>query len=222
MLKIIHWPHPTLSTVAKPIHDFSPHLRTLIDEMFEAMKDANGIGLAAPQINRSIRLFVIEIPFVEYDDDYDDDEDEDEYEDALAPGEQPLLPNDELQTVDLEPPEEAAWWHNKKHVFINPTITKHSGKVKTLEGCLSLPNVTEEVVRHKTIWVSYLDQNGQPQEIEASGLFSICIQHELDHLDGKVFIQRLSRIKFQLLKHKILKAIEQENERENEQSQFAP
>ncbi len=198
MLTVLKWPHPTLSAVAKDVTEITPDLVSFIDDMFETMDKSNGIGLAAPQVDRSERFFTVHIPFVSPED-----------------MEEPL--DDEIEVDEYE--EEEQWWHNKDFVFINPVITKTKGKTKSREGCLSLPGVTEEISRHKEITCKFLDINGEEQEIEADGLFSICIQHELDHLDGRVFIQRLSRLKFQLMKKRIVKDREAEKANEPEDKQ---
>ena len=197
VLDILRWPHPILAKVAEPVTDFSQDLSALADEMFKAMDEAKGIGLAAPQVGKSIRMFIIHIPFSE------EDIDETNHTDSEISSSQ----EDDKKEVTLV----EEWWHNQDFVFINPQIISSSGKVVYNEGCLSLPGINEDVTRYENIKVKFFSLDGIEHTIEANDLFSVCIQHELDHLDGKVFIQRLSRLKFSLLKKRIIKEAEKSN-----------
>lgn len=94
-------------------------------------------------------------------------------------------------------------WHDKKFTFINPVITKKQGKFKFQEGCLSFPEIYEFVERSAEVWVTAKDENGKEFEVHATGLFAVCIQHEIDHVDGKVFIDRMSRLKSNMVKKKL-------------------
>jgi peptide deformylase len=104
---------------------------------------------------------------------------------------------------DDEDPEPREWWHDKRFTFINPVITKKAGKFKFQEGCLSFPEIFEFVERAAEVWVKAYDENGEAFEIHAEGLFAVCIQHELDHIDGVVFIDRMSRLKSNLVRKKV-------------------
>ncbi|MFM8270255.1 MAG: peptide deformylase, partial [Pseudomonadota bacterium] len=141
-----------------------PSLHQLLDEMAKTMYAADGIGLAAPQVGESLRLFVID----------------------LGPGEN--------RTAKLLE-------------FINPVLKNGEGSISFEEGCLSVPGVTEEVKRNETITVSYQDRNGKKLEMTAEGLLAVAIQHENDHLDGILFVEKLSPLKRRLLKKKLLKAV---------------
>ncbi len=104
-----------------------------------------------------------------------------------------------------ESTEEKKWWHNKRFTFINPTIKLKNGKNTYQEGCLSFPGMYEYVERAKTLTVEAQDENGKTFEVEADGLLAICLQHEIDHLDGIVFTQRMSRVKADMLLKKLSK-----------------
>ena len=161
LLPILCYPDPRLNKVAQPVTAVDDRLRALIDDMLETMYDANGIGLAATQIDVHQRLVVIDIS-----------EERD----------QPL-------------------------VLINPEITWMSDeRVKGDEGCLSVPGIYDGVERATAVKATALDRNGQTQNIEAEGLLAICIQHELDHLKGKVFVEYLSLLKQGRIKTKMIKA----------------
>ncbi|PUE20721.1 peptide deformylase [Limnohabitans sp. MMS-10A-160] len=161
LLPILCYPDPRLHKVAQPVAAVDDRLRALIDDMLETMYDANGIGLAATQIDVHQRLVVI---------------------DTSEERNQPL-------------------------VLINPEITWMSDeRVKGDEGCLSVPGIYDGVERATAVKVTALDRDGQTQNIEAEGLLAICIQHELDHLKGKVFVEYLSPLKQGRIKTKMVKA----------------
>jgi peptide deformylase len=101
------------------------------------------------------------------------------------------------------------YWHDKAYTFINPVITKRAGKISWQEGCLSFPEVYEFIDRSKEVWVDAIDEHGKPFSVHATGLFAVCLQHEIDHIDGIVFIDRMSRLKASLAKAKIQKRIQQ-------------
>ncbi len=96
-------------------------------------------------------------------------------------------------------------WHDKRWVLINPEIIKKSGKIRWQEGCLSFPEIFDFVDRAAEVWIKAFDENGKEYEIHANELFSVCIQHEIDHLDGVVFFQRMSRLKADIIKKKMLR-----------------
>ncbi|MFC5607258.1 peptide deformylase [Variovorax soli] len=157
---ILSYPDPRLHTVAKPVQAIDQRIKTLAADMLETMYAANGIGLAATQIDVHERVVVI-----------DTSEERDE----------PL-------------------------VLINPEITWASDeKVVNEEGCLSVPGIYDGVERSTLVKVKALDAEGREQNIEAEGLLAVCIQHELDHLLGKVFVEYLSPLKRNRIKSKLLK-----------------
>ena len=161
LLPILCYPDPRLHKVAQPVQAVDDRLRALIDDMLETMYEANGIGLAATQIDVHQRLVVI---------------------DTSEERNQPM-------------------------VLINPEITWMSDeRVKGDEGCLSVPGIYDGVERATAVKVTALDRHGQTQNIEADGLLAICIQHELDHLKGKVFVEYLSPLKQGRIKTKMVKA----------------
>ena len=162
---IVGYGHSTLRQIAQPIDKSYPELETLINDMFETMYNAYGVGLAAPQIDLSIRLVVID-----------------------------TTPMAEAY------PDEASL----KICFINPEIVEESGTPWLYnEGCLSLPELHEDVLRKPTIKLRYRDLDFNTHEEEFSGIRARVIQHELDHLEGKVFIDRLSPLRKTLLKRKL-------------------
>jgi len=164
MLEILKYPDPRLKKVALPVSEFGAKLHRLLDDMAKTMYGANGIGLAAPQVGESLRLFVID----------------------LGPSEN-------------EPA--------KLYEFINPEISEPQGKIAFEEGCLSVPGVTEEVDRSEKVTVRFRDRFGKPQKLEAEGLLAVAIQHENDHLNGVLFVEKLSPLKRRLIKKKLQKAI---------------
>lgn len=172
VLPIIAYGDPVLRKVATDINQEYPNLDKLIENMWETMYNASGVGLAAPQIGLPIRLFVIDTtPF-------SDDED-------LAKEEQEAL-------------------NGFKKVFINATIEEESGEEWTFnEGCLSIPDVREDVSRQGTIVISYLDENFKEQKETFDGLRARVVQHEYDHIEGVLFTDKLSSLKKRLIKNKL-------------------
>ena len=142
-----------------PVETVNDTLRTLIDDMFETMYDAPGIGLAATQVDVHKRLLVADV------------------------------------SSDKSDP----------HVFVNPVIVEKDGVTVTEEGCLSVPGYYEEVERAEHIRVRYLDRDGAEREEEFEGLLAVCVQHEIDHLDGKLFVDYLSEAKRQRIRKKLEK-----------------
>ena len=165
-LPIIAYGDPVLKKKGVEIDEDYPELSSLIANMFETMYAAKGVGLAAPQIGLSIRLFVVDAsPFAE------DDEPE---------------------------------LKNFKKVFINPIMIEEKGEKWLFnEGCLSIPDVREDVNRHETIVINYLDENFEEHEEEYSGLAARIIQHEYDHIEGKLFTEKLSPLKKAMIKNKL-------------------
>ena len=160
LLQILEYPDPRLRTKAEEVTTVNNKLRALIDDMFETMYAAPGIGLAATQVNVHKRLIVIDVS-------------EDKSE--------PL-------------------------VLINPSIKEIDGEISHEEGCLSVPGQYESVDRVENIEVTALDRNGDEFTMQADGLLSVCIQHECDHLEGKLFVDYLSNLKRQRICKKLLKS----------------
>jgi len=175
ILPIVAYGDPVLKKEAEEITNEFPDLQKLIKDMYETMYHASGVGLAAPQIGKSIRMFVVDgSPFAEKD---EDDEDEEEVPDPKA--------------VGIE---------NFKKVFINPIIEEESGEEWGFhEGCLSIPKIREEVFRKEKIQVSYYDENWNFHEESFEGYAARIIQHEYDHIDGILFTDHLSPLKRRLL-----------------------
>ena len=172
ILPIVAYGDPVLKKQAKEITKDYPNLDTLIDNMFETMYGAYGVGLAAPQIGLSIRLFIVDAsPFAE-----------DEF-----------LETDEQETLK-----------NFKRVFINPVILEESGDEWAFnEGCLSIPDVREDVFRQPNIKIQYQDQDFNTHTEELSGLAARVFQHEYDHIEGVLFTDKLSALKKRLIKGKL-------------------
>ena len=175
ILPIVAYGDPVLKKEAEEITNEFPDLQKLIKDMYETMYHASGVGLAAPQIGKSIRMFVVDgSPFAEKD---EDDEDEEEVPDPKA--------------VGIE---------NFKQVFINPIIEEESGEEWGFhEGCLYIPKIREEVFRKEKIQVSYYDENWNFHEEAFEGYAARIIQHEYDHIDGILFTDHLSPLKRRLL-----------------------
>ncbi len=159
ILEILEFPDPRLRTIATPVERVDDALRQVIDDMFETMYTAPGIGLAATQVNLHKRLLVMDIS------------------------------------------EEK----NQPLVLINPAFEPLGGEQEYNEGCLSVPGYYDNVTRHDRIRVQALDRLGKPFELEACGLLSVCIQHEMDHLEGTLFVDYLSRLKRERVKARLEK-----------------
>jgi|SRR6185369_958338 len=161
VLSLLYYPDPKLHTVAKPVQAVDARVKKLIGDMLETMYEANGIGLAATQVDVHERLIVIDVS--------------------------------ELRDSPL--------------VLINPELVwASSDKQVTDEGCLSVPGIYDGVERAAAVRVSALDRDGRARTIEAEGMLAVCIQHEMDHLLGKVFVEYLSALKRNRIKTKMLKA----------------
>ena len=162
LLPILEFPDPRLRTKAVPVDPArvaEPAFQRLLDDMFETMYAAPGIGLAASQIDVHQRFMVMDV------------------------------------TEDK----------NRPLVFVNPLITARSGEQVYQEGCLSVPGIFADVTRANEITVQALDRHGQPFELSIDGLLAVCIQHEIDHLEGKLFVDYLSPLKREMVRKKLVK-----------------
>lgn len=168
LLSILRYPDPRLHTVAAPVKEVDDRLRQLIDDMLETMYEAEGVGLAATQVDVHQRLIV------------------------------------------MDTSEE----RNEPRVLINPELIAVSEEMMVGdEGCLSVPTIYDAVQRHAKVTVRALDRNGQTYEMAVEGLAAVCVQHEMDHLMGKVFVEYLSPLKRERIKSKMLKRSREEQKR---------
>lgn len=164
-LSILRYPDPRLHTVAKPVAQVDSRIQALVDDMLTSMYAADGVGLAATQVDVHERVIVID----------------------------------------------TSEGRDDPRVLINPElIAKSDEKTFTDEGCLSVPLIFDKVERHARVTVRALGRDGQPQEFEADGLLAICVQHEMDHLMGKIFVEYLSPLKRDRIKTKMLKRSREE------------
>jgi len=167
ILDILHFPDARLRNIAKPVEQVGDSMRKLIDDMFETMYEAPGIGLAAVQVNQPHRVIVVDIS------------------------------------------EE----RNQPLALVNPEILEMQGEEEMDEGCLSVPGVYEKVQRAERVRVRALDRDGSPLELDVDGLLAVCIQHEIDHLDGKLFVDYLSNLKRQRIRKKLEKEARQSGDK---------
>ena len=159
-LDILRYPDPRLHKVARPVADVDARIRQLVDDMLETMYDAEGVGLAATQVDQHERVIVID-------------------------------------TSDA---------HDEPLVLINPElIEKSDERTVSEEGCLSVPEIYDRVERHTRVRVRALDRSGTSREFDAKGLLAVAVQHEMDHLLGKVFVEYLSPLKRTRIKTRMLK-----------------
>ena len=163
ILEILHFPDPRLRKHAQPVAEVDDEIRRIVDDMFETMYTAPGIGLAATQVNVQKQIIVIDV------------------------------------SKD----------QNEPLVLINPEIVSRDGEEEMEEGCLSVPGYYETVQRAERIRVRALDRDGQAFELETDDLLAVCIQHEMDHLAGKLFVDYLSPLKRQRIQKKLEKAARQ-------------
>ncbi len=168
LLTILRYPDPRLHTVAKPVSVVDDRVRRLVDDMLDTMYEAEGVGLAATQVDVHQCVIVMD----------------------------------------------TSGQRNQPRVLINPEIIARSDELRIAEeGCLSVPAFYDEVQRHATVRVKALDRDGQPYEFDAEGLTAVCVQHEMDHLLGKVFVEYLSPLKRMRIKNKLLKKAREEQGR---------
>ena len=158
-LEILQFPDERLRRLSMPVESFNRDLKTLADKMLEIMYESNGIGLAAPQVNQTIRLIVVDV----------------------------------------------SESRDNPCIFVNPEIKEPAGSVDSSEGCLSVPEIRTTIKRYENITLEYQDLNGERHEEPLGDLMSICVQHEIDHLDGKLFIDYVPDVKLQRLRKKIAK-----------------
>jgi peptide deformylase len=164
-LQILRYPDPRLHTIAKPVAQVDARIRQLVDDMLETMYDAEGVGLAATQVDVHERVIVID-------------------------------------TSEL---------HNEPYVLINPELVAVSEElIFSDEGCLSVPTVYDKVQRHARVTVRALNRAGDMDQFDAEGLLAVCVQHEMDHLMGKVFVEYLSPLKRERIKTKMVKRTREE------------
>jgi len=160
LLNILRYPDPRLHTIAKPVREVDSRIRRLVDDMLETMYAADGVGLAATQVDVHERVIVID-------------------------------------TSDA---------HDDPRVLINPELVEKSSELTlTDEGCLSVPTIYDKVPRHARVTVKALNRDGRETSFQADGLLSVCVQHEMDHLVGRVFVEYLSPLKRDRIRTKMLK-----------------
>jgi peptide deformylase len=164
-LEILRYPDPRLHTVARPVAQVDDRIRRLVDDMLATMYEAEGVGLAATQVDVHERVIVIDT------------------------------------SEQLDHP----------YVLINPELVEKSEEMTLVdEGCLSVPDIYDKVARHARVRVRALDRSGESREFEAEGLLAICVQHEMDHLLGKVFVEYLSPLKRTRIRTRMLKKTREE------------
>ena len=179
--EIIRIPNPFLKVVAKPVIDIDENILSLLDDMLETMYDANGIGLAATQIAIDKRLIVMDCGEVDFE---TENLNEEEY-------------NKKLKENSIKP---------SPIKMINPKIVSLDDKIKEREeGCLSIPGYNSNVKRPASLIVEYTDENKKNVTLNADGLLATCIQHEIDHLNGILFIDHISRLKREMILKKAIK-----------------
>lgn len=180
--EILIWPDPRLKQKGKPVGDVDAAVRKLCDDMAETMYEANGVGLAAPQVGVALNVIAMDV-------------------DQRTPeGEEP------------RPKGHGLFW------LIDPVLKVADGEFAYTEGCLSIPDEYEEVTRFGHIVVEYTDRDGKRKQKEASNtLLSVCVQHEMDHLQGKLFVDHLSALKRELIRRRMKKLkAQREAERKGE------
>ena len=161
-LTIVTYPDPILTTPCKPVEEVNDEIRALVAEMRDIIVEKDAVGLAANQVGRSLRLFVVDI-----------------------------------------------WWMNTGNTdnaltFINPSLTLGKGYQKRIEGCLSFPQMSEEIVRADTLRVNALGLDGESFSMDAQGLLAVAIQHEYDHIEGKTFMDRMGSLTRRMFKKKLI------------------
>lgn len=176
ILEVLKFPDPRLREVSQPVTEFGPQLKKLSEDMLETMYAEQGIGLAAPQVGHLHRMLVID-----------------------------CRPKTEKGRYSIEDMSELEQKVEQPLVIINPVIQGFRGKTTFDEGCLSVPSFFETVERHEFIELAYQDVTGAKKILRTDGLLAIVIQHEMDHLEGTLFIDHLSYVKSQKIKNQIKK-----------------
>ena len=172
---IVYIPNPVLREMCQPVDSVDSNIKTLLQDMVETMQDANGVGLAAPQVGETCRVLVMGIP----------------------------------ERDDMDNPDAGI----KIYKMANPEITWKSDDENTYEeGCLSIPDGSAEVTRPAEVKVTYLDENGDNQELHCTGLTATCVQHEIDHLNGVLYFDHVSKLKRDMIKKKTAKWIKARSE----------
>lgn len=184
ILQVLKYPDPFLKVKAEPVTVVDEGIKGVIRDMTETMYYSRGIGLAAVQVGVNKRVIVLDVP----------DEEDEEDDDGDGAPKRPKLDQRGKNLIAL----------------INPEIIEASGSVVFEEGCLSVPGQTADVERAACVRVRALNKDGQTIEVAADRLYAIALQHEIDHLDGILFIDRISRLKRELIKRRIRKAQESE------------
>lgn len=175
-LEVLTWPNPILKKKSAPVESVTAELQKFAQDMLETMYDSSGVGLAAPQVGKNSRLIVIDT--------------------------RPMDDRGKILEEEMTDLERSVSY---PLVMFNPKIVSKVGTIEFEEGCLSVPGFTEFVKRAGTVEVEFLDKTGATVRLKADGLLGVCIQHEIDHLDGQLFIDRLSTIKSDMIKSKIRK-----------------
>lgn len=175
-LEVLKYPDARLREVSKPVQSFDAKLKKLTEDMFETMYAENGIGLAAPQVGQLLQMLVID-----------------------------CRPREENDRYDIEGSSDLEKEITQPLVICNPKIVKFEGKTTFDEGCLSVPSFYDTVERHLYIELEYQDVTGAKKLLKTDGMLAIVIQHEMDHLEGTLFIDHLSLIKSNKIKNQIKK-----------------
>ena len=168
------WPDPGLSALAKPVARVDDDTRRLLTDMFDTMYDSKGVGLAANQVGANNRVIVID-----------------------------LDPKENAKRKDEVRAELISWGYSGPVGLVNPQIIEAEGSIVWDEGCISVPGVVDRVRRKERVVVKGLDRKGHEVTLRASGLFAVCLQHEIDHLNGKVFVEYLSKLKRDVIRRKM-------------------
>lgn len=179
--KIRIWPDPALKEKARPVATVDGSIKALVDDLFETMYSANGIGFASTQIAVPMRVIVID-----------------------------LDPKGQAKTDAEVRRELQSWGFAGPRAFINPEIVLAEGEIVWSEGCLSVPGITDEVKRKEHVIVKAVGVDGNEFQLEAHGLFAVALQHETDHLNGRVFVEYLSKLKRDVIRRKMERLREEE------------
>ena len=194
VLKVLTYPDPRLREISKPVTQFDENLKKTAQDMLETMYDAPGIGLAANQVGVLKRMIVI-------DTDFDIEDMEDELKGIMPEARSASGPSTKIIT------------NKNPRIIFNPEIVLREGEILFGEGCLSVPGYTADVKRSEKIKLQFQNVDGLTETLLADGILAVAIQHELDHLDGKLFIDRLSPLKKEMAKKKLIRERQQKKGR---------